>query len=72
MRELVLQSGTWSWDCSGANVIIKSPDMQKHVIDLSTFSGLTWDSLERGYWKGCGFQVTPSRIKEWIENNFIE
>ncbi len=35
-------------------------------IDLSTFTGISWDQIEKGKWKKW-FSITPSDIKEFIE-----
>ncbi len=67
MRKLILDNGTWLWKFVKGNVVIKNPQGKKFLTNISTISGISWDMFEKGY----NYSLTPSIIKNWIEENYI-
>ena len=76
MREIHIEGQTWQWQVGTKNVVIKEPPKSgelfptKHVIDLSTFTGLSWYALERMDWKNSGVQITPQDVKDYILKHY--
>jgi len=52
--------------------MIKEPSLvpTKHIVDLSVFTGLSWDALERMAWKRDSVQITPQDIKDYILEHY--
>jgi hypothetical protein len=57
----------WYWAVGRGGVTIMRPDQKRFKIDLATFTGWSWDAIERGNWKGYAPSVPPSYVKYWIE-----
>jgi hypothetical protein len=70
-RKLVLDSGTWLYKVGKGHIAIISPTGQKHLTDQSKVTGMSWDTLERGYWKKWFTGIGPGMLREWIENNIL-
>jgi hypothetical protein len=69
MRNLVLSNGTWKYKIGRSFILIVSPNGKRHLTNQSEVSGLSWEQLERGYWKKWFSGIKPSMIKDWIEKN---
>jgi len=70
-RAVHIDGKAWEWKVGKESILIWSPEGEKHVTDQSQVTGMSWDSLERGYWKGWFKGITPSMVKEWIVHNII-
>jgi hypothetical protein len=72
MRKLHINDEEWQYKIgkSGA-IVIFPPNGRKVLTDASEVSGLSWDEVERGTWKGW-FHLKPSMIKDWIIKNELE
>jgi len=57
----------WSWRYGGSVIKIREPDLRtNHDIHLSEITGMTFDDMERGEWKGWWKGVGPQEIKDYI------
>lgn len=67
MHNLVLPSGTWRYRVGHRFVVLYSPVGTKHVVDISTITGRSWDTIERGRWKRTmDGAVLPSDIRKCV------
>lgn len=71
-RAVHIDGEMWSYKVGRGGIKIKSPTGYGYDVDLSTFSGWSWDQLERAEWKGNGFQVTPQRVKDYVERQLCK
>lgn len=80
-RKIHRQDGIWTYRVTSGAVIVKSPDrLTTFECDLDEFTGMTWDGLERAFWKrsmiytpwGRAWGVTPSMVKGWIDEQLAE
>lgn len=69
-RKLHVRSEIWEYKIGKNAIQLFSPDGKKHVTSQSEVTGMSWDDLERGYWKGWFKGVTPSQVKTWIEIHY--
>ena len=77
MREIHINGETWKWKIGKKSVAIAEPNRtgalfdRYHYVDLSEFTGLSWDAIERMGWKNRGVQVTPQGVKDYILEHLI-
>jgi hypothetical protein len=72
MRKIVLPSGTWQYNVSYTFVVLYSPSGVKDVVDIATLTRRSWDTIERGRWKGTpDGSVLPSDIRRYLEHTEI-
>jgi len=67
-RRLVINDQEYRYRIGSGGVRIVTPDGKNISVDMSTFSGWTWNDIERGYWKRY-FKVTPKDVRNWIEEH---
>jgi hypothetical protein len=70
MRRMVVRGEDWFWSF-GNSVRITGPDGRRHDVPLTTFSGYTWDGLERAEWKGNAYDMTPAKMRSWIDRRIL-
>lgn len=71
-RKLVLASGEWGWLCGGTNVLLRAPDGKRTPVDLSTLTGRSWNTIERGHWKRTNDgTIAPSHVRAYIEAHLV-
>lgn len=70
MRRIVVRGEDWFWSY-GQGVRIVDPGGRRHDIPLTTFSGYSWDGLERAAWKGNAFDMTPAKVRDWIDRRIL-
>jgi hypothetical protein len=70
MRRMVVRGEDWYWSF-GSDVRIVDPQGRRHDIPITTFSGYTHDDLERAEWKGNGYDLTPRKIRDWIDRRIL-
>lgn len=72
-RKLHFPDGSiWTWQTRREIIRIREPDnVTTHLVNLSEFSGWTWDALERADWKGYSYSITPREVKEWIRFRYL-
>ncbi len=53
--------------------MFSNPQRRRHVVDISTFTGWTWDNIERAYWKRYAeaLEIRPGTVRAYIEKNLI-
>lgn len=69
-RKIHLPTGIWTYRITSGNVLIRNPDCTKtHEACLTKITGMSWDTIERGIWKGW-FKIVPSQVKKYIEDNY--
>jgi hypothetical protein len=67
-RRLVLPSGEWGWFHGRSHSVLRAPDGKRTVVDDSTLTGRSWNTLERGHWKRTSDgTISPSDVKAYIE-----
>jgi hypothetical protein len=68
-RTVVTRLGTFRYRFGVTSVVIVIGD-KKRVIDYSTLTGRSWDTLERGQHKRTSDgMVTPDDVREYIEQH---
>ena len=72
-RKIHLPSGVWEYKIfRGHRVIIWSPGGVKHVADTPKLTGRSWDTLERGVWKGTSSAyIHPSEVRDYILSELV-
>jgi len=56
----------WTYEIK-TTINIKDPDGNKHVVNWEKFTGWSSSELQNGCDHDYGPEITPSRIKKWIE-----
>jgi len=64
-RKIIVDDKTYYWLLRPGTVVIWDEEKKKHIFDLSTFTGWSWNDIERGYWKRY-FSVKPKYVAEQI------
>jgi len=58
----------WSYRFTNGVVAIRTPDCETtHGVPLPEISGMSWDDMERGEWKGWWAGVGPQRVKDYVQ-----
>ena len=75
MRKIHLGDDIWEYKIGKSNVVIFSPNKEKTVISYTDVPG--WDKwfeeeMEKPSWTYEDFQVTPGKIKTYIELNLLK
>lgn len=72
MRKVHIDGEAWQYKIGRKCIMIKEPSLvpTKHIVDLSVFTGLSWDALERMAWKRDSVQITPQDIKDYILEHY--
>lgn len=70
MRRMVIRGEDWYWSF-GSSIRIVDPEGRRHEIPITTFSGYTHHDLERAEWKGNGYDLTPRKIRDWIDRRIL-
>jgi hypothetical protein len=47
-RKVHINGLEWRWELTGSKIKILSPAQEFWMIDLSSFTGMSWDEIERG------------------------
>ena len=71
MRKINIQGREYKYKIGKGDIVIITPSNKKHITNQSIVSGISWENLERGYWKGWFKGVTPSMIKQYIIDNNV-
>ena len=70
-RKIHLPSGIWEYYISRSHqIVIWSPSGEKHLADMHKLTGLTWDEIEKGAWKGW-LRICPSDIRDYIKSELL-
>jgi hypothetical protein len=57
----------WSWRYMGPYIRVREPDnVTDHNVPVPDITGMTWDDMERGEWKGWWKGIGPQEIKDYI------
>lgn len=57
----------WSYRIGNHGVLIRPPDnTETFRVPLTEITGMSWDELERGHWKGWWDGVGPQEVKGYI------
>lgn len=72
MRKIHLGKDVWEYKIGKSNIVIFSPTREKTVISYTDVPG--WDEwfeseVEKEPWTYLSFEVTPGKIKAYIEQN---
>ncbi len=67
----MLDSGTWQYRIGSGDIVIFSPNDSRYLTNQSEVTGMSWDNLERGYWKGWFKGIGPGDIRKWIEEHIL-
>lgn len=69
MRKLHLDDGVYSYKIGKQNIVIRLPNGQKKLTNLSEVSGRSWEDIERVIHKNRkrGFSVYPHEIKAYLQ-----
>lgn len=67
-RQVHIDGKEWRWEYVGSTVKILSPEEKYWCIKITDFTGMDYDTIERGEYKKW-FHMTPSFVKEYIEKN---
>jgi len=60
----------WTWRCDGARVIIRTPNCQTtYKVPMPEITHMSWDSMERGEWKGWWKGMGPQAVKDYIDRH---
>lgn len=70
MRRMTVRGEDWFW-AFGNLVRIVGPDGRRHEVGLTDFSGHSWDDLERASWKGNPYDMTPAKVRDWIDRRIL-
>ena len=70
MRRLIVRGEEWRWGY-GSTVRIQGPDGRRHDVSITTFSGMSHHELERAAWKRPAFDLTPRRMRDWIDRHIL-
>ena len=65
-RKIAVDGIDYEYKVGRNYVDIRPPEGRRMTPDFEQVTGLTWDQIEWGTWKGF-FSVTPQHIKEYIE-----
>lgn len=67
-RKLHFPDGeVWTWRF-GSDVLIRTPDCRTtYHVPLPEITGMRYDDMERGEWKGWWDGVGPQQVKDYIE-----
>lgn len=69
-RQARVGDETWGFKLGRQHVVLVAPDGHKSVVDFSALTGRSWDTLERGMWKGTSDgMVTPEHVKRYIRKH---
>lgn len=69
-RKIIVNDQEYWWAFIKSKILIYKDNVKK-VIDLSDFTGLSWDELERGQWKRW-LKITPGYVADWIKEHGLE
>lgn len=63
----------WTYRITCYQVTIREENcLATHRIPLNEFSGWSWDDIGRQSRRGRGgLQITPSQVRDWIENKIM-
>jgi hypothetical protein len=67
MRKIIIDNKKYMFKVGKSNIVIKH-DNKSTIIDLSSFTNLPWDVIERARWKGY-FSITPKDVETYIRRN---
>ena len=60
----------WSYHFANGGVAIRTPDCKTtHRVPLPEISGLSWDEMERGEWKGWWTGIGPQCVKDYVRSH---
>lgn len=60
----------WSYRFANGVVAIRTPDCKTtHQVPLPEISGMSWDEMERGEWKGWWTGIGPQAVKDYVESH---
>jgi hypothetical protein len=66
-RKIVVNQREWKYQIGQQNVIARAVDnRESRTIDFSKLTGLSWNDIEKGEWKGW-FHITPKEIANWLK-----
>lgn len=69
-RRVHIGEQVWTFRVTRHCIQIANPDCShKWKVDLTDFTGMTWDDLERAKWKETFPKIGPGDIKEYIEEH---
>jgi|TARA_Y100000310_G_C20691033_1_gene822213 hypothetical protein len=66
-RKLQRSNGLWQYKIGVGGIVIFTPENKRILTNQSKVSGLSWDNLERGYWKRWFKGITPKHIDKFID-----
>ncbi len=67
MRKIIVNNKEYLFKIGKSNIVIKHNN-KSTIIDLSTFTGIPWDVIERARWKTY-FSITPKDVETYIRRN---
>jgi len=70
-RKVHIDDQEWTYKIGSGAIVIWSPEGKKHLTNQSVVTGMSWDDLERGKWKGTWKGIGPKLIKEHIEKHIL-
>lgn len=60
----------WTYRVAGGDVLIRTPDLSETFrIDFAQITGMLWEDMERGQWKGWWKGIRPQEIKDYIQHH---
>jgi hypothetical protein len=66
-RLITVNGKRWTYRVGRTNIAARAVGSnEKHVVDLSQYTGLSWDEIEKGHRKRW-FKVTPAGIADWLK-----
>ena len=70
-RNLHFSEGdVWSYRFTNGVVAIRTPDCKTtHKVPLPEISGMSWDDMERGEWKGWWAGIGPQCVKDYVRSH---
>jgi len=69
-RKVDVDGEVWSCRLGRSHAVIVSPGGHKSVVDFSTLTGRSWDTLERGQWKGMrDGMVVPDHVRTYVRKH---
>lgn len=60
----------WTYRVGNGLVLVRPPDLHTtYHVSLTEITGMSWDDLERGQWKGWWSGMGPQEVKDYIDRH---
>jgi hypothetical protein len=71
-RKVHIGGQEWTYRVTRHCLQIANPDCSKKwKVDLTDFTGMTWEQLERAEWKKYFPRIGPKDVKKYIEEKLV-